>query len=387
MPPEVPREDLIAKIRSDARSHAVVALIGPRQSGKSTLAGQFLRSARGGVLSFDLENPLDLARLEQPLLALESHRGWVVLDEVQRRPDLFPVLRVLADRKRQRFLVLGSASRDLLRQSSETLAGRIVYREVMPFSSREVRDHDRLWLRGGYPRSYLARSSADSLGWRRAYIATYLERDLPSLGIDVPAALLRRFWMMLTHYHGQIFNASEIARSLQISDKTARRYLDILGDTFMLRLLQPWYENIGKRQIKSPKVYFRDSGLLHALLDLDTRSALERHPKLGASWEGFALEEIQRIGGYASEECFFWGIHGEAELDLLVHRGGRRIGYEVKYSDHPRLTPSMKKALELLKLHHLYVVVPRVDEPFRLDPSVTVTSLAHLDTPGRKAPR
>lgn len=383
MAQEVLRSELLAKLAADARNHRVVALIGPRQSGKSTLAAQFLRRVRGRVLSFDLENPLDLARLEQPLLALESHRGWVVIDEVQRRPDLFPVLRVLADRKRQRFLIMGSASRDLLQQASETLAGRIVYREVMPFSSREVADQDRLWLRGGYPRSYLARSAADSLDWRRAYVATYLERDLPALGIDVPAALLRRFWMMLTHYHGQVFNASEIARSLQVSDKTARRYLDILTGTFMLRTLQPWYENIGKRQVKSPKVYFRDTGILHALLDLGTQSALEGHPKLGASWEGFALEEVVRIGGFAGEECFFWGIHGEAELDLLVHRGGKRIGYEVKYSDHPTLTGSMKKALELLKLDHLYVVVPRVDTPFRIHRNVTVTSPVHLGAGGR----
>lgn len=380
MPAEILRRGLIAKIRSDARTHPVVALIGPRQSGKSTLARQVLRDVRGRVLAFDLENPLDLARLDQPLLALEAHRGWVVLDEVQRRPDLFPVLRVLADRRGLRFLILGSASRDLLQQSSESLAGRIVYREVTPFSSAEVEAQQRLWLRGGYPRSYLARSAADSLVWRRAYIATYLERDLPALGIDVPAALLRRFWMMLTHYHGQVFNASDLARSLQISDKTARRYLDILTATFMLRTLQPWHENIGKRQVKSPKVYFRDSGIFHALLDIPTRAALESHPKLGASWEGFALEEIVRRCGVSADECFFWGVHAEAELDLLVHCGGKRIGFEVKYTDRPRLTPSMKKARELLELSHLFVVVPSVDAPFPLDRDVTVTSIAHLET-------
>ncbi len=328
--------------------------------GKTTLARQFLAQQRGPVTYFDLESAEDLALLADPMLALQPLKGLIVIDEVQRRPDLFAPLRVLVDEPKtdRRFLVLGSASPDLMRQTSETLAGRIVYQELEGFSLEDVgpMESAKLWHRGGFPRSFLARSEGDSLRWRNALIRTYLERDIPALGLRLPGATLRRFWTMLAHYHGQIWNASEFARSFGVAHTTVQRYLDLLTGTYMVRQLAAWHENIGKRQIKAPKVYFRDSGLLHALLGPTTPRAIESHPKVGASWEGFALDSVVARLGALPEECYFWAVHSGAELDLLVIRGGVRIGFEFKRTTAPALTRSMHVALEELRLSRLEVV-------------------------------
>lgn len=355
------REDYLTKIKRAFRTNPIVAILGPRQCGKTTLAKMFLDhyQKNSPVTHFDLENPLHLAQLESPLLAMENLKGYIVIDEIQRRPDLFPVLRVLADqKKRRKFLILGSASRDLIKQSSETLAGRIQYVELTPFTYEEVDDFPRLWLRGGFPRSYLAVSHAQSYEWRKSYIRTFLERDIPNLGIHIPPKTLQRFWMMLAHSHGHIFNSSDIGRSLGVAHTTARHYLDILTGTFMIRELSPWFENINKRQVKSPKIYFRDSGIFHSLLGIETREALLFHPKLGASWEGTALEEIIRHHNATPSEAYFWGIHEQAELDLLIVKNGKKLGYEIKFTDAPKLTPSMKAAQALLQLDSLSVIYP-----------------------------
>jgi predicted AAA+ superfamily ATPase len=342
------------------RRSPVVAILGPRQVGKTTLALQVAANRRGPTTHFDLEDPKAVARLGEPMAALEPLRGLVILDEIHRRPDLFPALRVLADRPRAgtRFLVLGSASPALLKQTSESLAGRIAYHPLEGFALDEVGAGplDRLWLRGGYPRAFLARSDAESDAWRRDLIRTYLERDLPDLGVTIPAATLRRFWTMLAHWHGQLWSSSEFARSFGVADTTVRRYLDLLESTFMVRLLLPFHENIGKRQVKSPKVYFVDSGLLHALLGVQTARELQTYPRVGASWEGFVLEQVATRLAARPGECFFWATHTGAELDLLIVRGQRRLGFEIKHTSEPRVTPSMRVALEDLKLERLDVV-------------------------------
>jgi predicted AAA+ superfamily ATPase len=347
------------QVELQMKVHPVCGVLGPRQVGKTTLARQYAeRYTQGPVHFFDLENPFDLARLEEPFTALSPLEGLVIIDEVQNVPDLFPILRVLVDERPRQFLILGSASRDLIHQSSETLAGRIGYIELPPFMLEEVKDFQTLWRRGGFPRSFLSPSEEESMLWRQAYITTFLERDIPNLGFNIPAVQMRRFWMMLSHVHGQIFNASDLGRSLGISDHLTRKYLDILVGTFMMRSLQPWFENISKRQVKAPKIYFRDSGLLHALLGLNSQTAIESHPKLGASWEGFALEETIRLYGARPEECYFWATQAGAELDLLLFQGSKRLGFEFKYADAPRLTPSMKIAFEDLNLDHLTVIYP-----------------------------
>jgi predicted AAA+ superfamily ATPase len=337
----------------------VVALLGARQVGKTTLARQ-IASAEPRSAFFDLERAADLARLADPELALGHLRGIVVLDEVHRRPDLFSALRVLADRPRTpaRFLVLGSAAPELLRQGAESLAGRIAFYELPGFSIVEVgaAATDRLWLRGGFPRSFTARSGAWSAAWRREFLRAFLERDIPQLGIGIPAATLERFWAMLAHYHGQIWNASEFGRSFGVSHHAVRRYLDALAGTFMLRVLRPWFENLGKRQVKSPKVYVRDSGLLHALLDIQDPAHLERHPKVGASWEGFMLDAVVQRLGARSDQCYFWATHTGAELDLLVVNGQQRFGFEFKRTTAPHLTPSMRSAFNDLALTRLDVL-------------------------------
>ena len=372
------RVPLLKNLDAAFRIHPVVALLGPRQCGKTTLARAY--AARKKRFSpenyFDLEDPTDLVRLENPKLALESLKNLIVIDEIQKRPELFPILRVLCDKPRsnQRFLILGSASRDLIHQSSETLAGRIHHTEITPFSTAETHNIPRTWVRGGFPRSYLAKTHAQSYQWRNNYIATYLERDVPQLGFNIPTESLRRFWMMLAHYHGNIFNASELGRSLGTSDTTVRRYLDILVGTFMVRSLTPWFENIGKRQVKAPKIYFRDSGILHNLLGITDQPSLLVHPKLGASWEGFALEEVIRTQKATPEECYFWAIHEQADLDLLIVRNGKRIGYEIKYTDTPRITRSMHQALELLQLHELVVIYPG-DKSFPLATKIRAVAL------------
>ncbi len=342
------------------RIHPVVGIVGARQVGKTTLARLFAEKAGRPVSYFDLENPEDLARLEDPMLALKDLKGLVVIDEIQRIPNLFQVLRVLVDRHRlpARFLVLGSASPDLLRQGSETLAGRIFYHELEGFSLEEVgiKNSTRLWLRGGFPRSYLAGSLAESGEWRRGFIRTFLERDLPQLGITIRSVTLRRFWSMLAHYHGQIWNASEFGRSFGVADTTVRNYLDLLTSALVVRQLAPWYENMSKRQVKAPKIYIADSGLLHTLLGLRTISDLEGHPKVGASWEGFVLEQVIRHLGVTADRCFFWGTHGGAELDLLVIKGNKRFGFEFKRTTTPRITPSMRSALSDLRLQRLDII-------------------------------
>ena len=342
------------------RENPVVALLGARQVGKTTLANDLMRGRRGRATWFDLEDPRDLRRLDEPTLALEPLRGLVVLDEIQNRPELFPILRVLADRSPRpaRFLVLGSASPDLLRQGSETLAGRIAFYELPGFDLDEVGapNWERLWFRGGFPPSYLARSHRQSGEWRTNFIRTFLERDLPRLGISIPARTLMDFWTMVSHYHGQIWNASELGRAFGVAHTTVRRYLDLLSDTFVVRQLQPWTENIGKRVVKSPKVFIADSGILHSLLNLTTPRDLAGHPKVGGSFEGYAIEQVIRRLGARPSECYFWATHSGAELDLLVVRGRRRLGFEFKRTDAPRFSPSMNSALHALGLERIDVV-------------------------------
>jgi predicted AAA+ superfamily ATPase len=338
----------------------VVAILGARQIGKTTLAGEIQRTWKSPCHAFDLERQADLSRLADAELALVGLKGLIVLDEIQRLPNLFPELRVLADRKpiRARFLILGSASPEMLRQGNETLAGRIAYHSLDGFSLGEVgtKNSDKLWLRGGFPRSYLASSHASSLTWRQQFVTTFLERDIPQLGIQVSSATLRRFWTMLAHYHGQVWNASAFSRSFGVADNTVRNYLDILSSAFVVRQLQPWHENIKKRQVKSPKIYLTDSGILHSLLGLRTMADLESHPQLGASWEGFVISQVANQLNVRPEECFFWATHAGAELDLLVTRGQRRWGFEIKRTSAPTVTPSMRTALTDLKLQRLFIV-------------------------------
>ena len=359
-----------------ARSR-VVALIGPRQCGKTTLARQFV--AADSLNYFDLEDPVSLARLDQPMTALRDLHGAVVIDEIQRRPDLFPILRVLCDREPlpARFLILGSASPNLMRQASETLAGRLEMIQMGGFSLPEVWAEAQAthWRRGGFPLSFLAGTEEDSLSWRKNFIQTFLERDLPQMGVAIPASSLYRFWSMLAHYHGQAWNAAEPARALGISESTVRRYLDVLQTVFMMRQLQPWHENLGKRQVKSPKVYFRDTGVLHQLLGIRSELDLLTHPKSGASWEGYVVEEIFKA--VTPDEAYFWGSHNGAELDLMIFKDGRRLGVECKRVDAPRMTPGMRVALADLQLEHLVVIYPG-DYAYPLDDRVTVTPLATI---------
>ncbi len=356
----IPRTDHVAEVRRRLRAFPVVGIVGPRQVGKTTLAAQVAAGLRARVHRFDLEDSRDRDRLTDAMAALEPLRGLVIIDEVQHRPDLFPTLRVLADRPRMpaRFLVLGSASPGLLHQTSESLAGRIAYHELGGLGLAEVGVPrlDRLWLRGGFPRSFLARGDALSVEWRRGLARSYLERDLPLLGSPAVSETMRCFWTMLAHVHGQTLNASELARSFGVSDKTVRTYLDFLASTYMVRILPPWHENLGKRLVRAPKVYFRDSGLLHLLLGIRTLPDLLAHPRCGASWEGFALEEVLRCTRASADEVHFWATHTGAELDLLLVRGKWRLGFEFKRSSSPGLTRSMKSALADLKLSRLYAV-------------------------------
>lgn len=372
------RERYFTELTKSFEVHPVVAILGPRQCGKTTLAKQFVK-AQGHFPSrnyFDLEDPTDLTRLLDPKIALQDLSGLIVIDEIQRIPELFPILRVLVDSNRdhQKYLILGSASQALLRQSSESLAGRIEYLSLPPLSIFETNDINKLWLRGGYPNSYLAKDEESSLRWRNAYIRTFLERDIPNLGIQIASAHLHRFWMMLAHYHGNITNYSEIGKSLNISNKTARHYADILAGTFMIRQLQPWHENISKRQVKSHKIYFRDTGLYHGLLQIKDDNGLHLHPKLGASWEGFALEETIRQYQLAENEVFFWATHGDAELDLFFFHRGKRLGFEFKYSSAPKISRSMQIAIEDLKLDNLTIIYPG-EKSYPLSDKIVVRGL------------
>ena len=362
------------------RAGPVVALLGARQVGKTTLARR-IATHWNTATTFDLEDPRDLARLADPMLALRNLRGLVVLDEIQRRPDLFPALRVLADRKPlpARFLVLGSASPELLQQSAESLAGRIAYYTLPPLHVGEtgIQHLDRLWRRGGFPRAYTARTDDDSATWRRNFIATFLERDLPQLGLRIPAATLRRFWEMLAHVHGQTLNASELGRSLGVADTTIRHYMEALEATFVVRSLRPYHANIGKRQVKAPKVYVADSGLLHSLLGISSQRELERHPKVGASWEGFLLQTVLQLTGARHDQSYFWATHAGAELDLLVIDGSHRVGYEFKRTTAPRVTPSMRAALADLRLRRLSVVHGG-EQSFSLAPRIRAIAAGRL---------
>lgn len=346
------------RLTTALRRSPVTALLGPRQAGKTTLARRIVATRPSTY--FDLESVPDRLRLQNPELVLGPLSGLVVLDEIQAMPELYPVLRVLADRltDQTRFLILGSASSTLVKDASESMAGRVEFIELAGLDLSEVGPEtmESLWLRGGFPRSYLADSDEDSFAWREGFVRTFLERDLPQLGITIPATAMRRFWSMLAHYHGQTWNGAELSRSLGLSAKTVRSYLDILTGAFMLRQLQPWYENLSKRQVRSPKVYFRDSGLLHSLLGLPDRLALLGHPKVGASWEGFAIEQLLTL--LRPGEAYFWATHGGAELDLLFMHRGRRYGIEAKFTEAPVATPSMRIALEDLGLEHLWVVHP-----------------------------
>lgn len=378
-----PRTYEIERLKALVAGHPVVGIIGARQVGKSTLARLLAKQRPGPVTFFDLEDDDDLARLADPMLALKGLRGLVVLDEVQRRPDLFRSLRVLADRPKTpcRFLILGSAAPELLKQSSESLAGRIVYHHLGGFALRDVDagSLNRLWLRGGFPLSFLARTEAASFKWRRAFLRTFIERDLPQLGVRLNSQTLRRFWMMLAHYHGQIWNASEFARSFGVSDMTVRRYLDTLTSALVVRQLPPWHANTGKRQVKAPKVYMIDSGLLHGLLDLPSQADLESHPKLGASWEGFLIDQIVTHLQAEPDEAFFWATHTGAEIDLVIVRGRIRRAFEIKRTSAPAVTPSMRSALADLDLESIDVIHAG-DRTFPMHERIRAVSASRLLT-------
>lgn len=354
----IDRRGIIARLKRALGRSPVVVLTGPRQCGKTTLARVLLSPDSPNC--FDLEEPGSAVRLDEPVTALSSLTGLVVIDEVQRRPDLFPVLRVLADRPDTpaRFLVLGSASGRLLRQSSESLAGRTEPIRIGGFSLSELGEGNtaQLWERGGFPRSFLAGGDEDSVAWRKWFVQTLLEQDFPQWDVRVPAAALRRFWAMLAHYHGQTWNAREPAQAMGVNESTTRRYLDILTDALVVRQLQPWYANLAKRQVKSPKIYIRDSGLLHLLLGIHTPKQLFEHPKVGASWEGFVIEQV--LTAEPHDEAYFWATHQGAEIDLILYRAGALFGVECKRTDSPRLTPSMRIALSDLGLRRIAVIYP-----------------------------
>lgn len=385
----IPRPAHLDQLVRSLADFPVVALLGPRQVGKTTLAGQLAAQWDGPVAHFDLEDPDDQARLADPAFVLRPLTGLVVLDEIQTRPDLFPLLRVLADRPDfpARFLLLGSAAPELLRHTAQTLAGRVAFHELDGLALDELAAAqpatdwlDTRWLRGGFPRSLLAGNLAGSRTWRDAFIRTYLERDLPQLGISLPAITLRRFWTMLAHYHGQTWNGSELARAMGVSDKTVSRYLDILEGTFMAFRLLPWHTNMGKREVKSPKVYLADTGIFHSLLGVGSLDNLLAHPKCGASWEGFMLHEIIRRTGAQRGEAFFWSVHTGAELDLLINREGRRLGFEFKLTRSPAVTPSMRSSRDVLGLDHLYVICHGEGEPWPLAEGITAVPALCLAT-------
>ncbi len=374
----IERIELLRQVEYGLQRNPVTAILGPRQCGKTTLAKEVGR--RENAVYFDLEDPNDQARLANPQLTLEGLRGVVILDEIQRRPELTMLLRVLADRRPLpcRFIVLGSASPDLMRQASDSLAGRIHFVDMSGFTLGEVghERRDQLWLRGGFPQSFLAADDEDSRHWRLNFIRTFLERDMPQFGVQIPAEVLRRFWTMVAHYHGQVWNGSQIGASLGVTHHTTRKYLEILTGAYVVRQLQPWFENLGKRVVKAPKVYVRDSGLLHGLLNIPDLPSLQAHPKLGASWEGFVIEQILSWAG--ERNAWFWGTHAGAELDLLVSAKGKRWGFEVKYQDAPTITKSMRIALNDLKLEKLWVIYPGKTS-YLMDEKIECVSLAQLN--------
>jgi len=368
---------LTNEILSAIKNAPVTAILGPRQCGKTTLSKVVSKKYR--VTVFDLEDPLDFERLTNtPKLTLEPLKDLVIIDEIQRIPELFKLLRVLSDKNEQntKFLILGSASPDLIKNASESLSGRISFIDMSGFTIDEVKidEYTNIWIRGGFPRSFLAEDESASYKWRENFIRTFLERDIPQLGINIPMITLRRFWTMIAHYHGQIWNGSEFARAMGISEPTARRYLDLLSGAYVVRQVPPWFENLKKRQVKSPKIYIRDSGLLHVLLSLDENNILS-HPKAGSSWEGFVIEQIISITG--SRDYYFWATHAGAELDFLLFHKGKRIGFEIKNTDVPKVTKSMLIAKEDLALDLLYVVYPG-QQTFHLNNNITAVSIVDL---------
>jgi predicted AAA+ superfamily ATPase len=371
------RPEYLELLKTAVRRSPITALLGPRQTGKTTLAQMFAENKPATF--FDLESIPDQRRLQNPELVLGNLEGLVILDEIQLMPELFGTLRVLVDRpeQKERFIILGSASPEIIRNASETLAGRIEFVDLNGFDLAEVGSSNwkSLWMRGGFPRSFLADNEAGSLTWREGFIRTFLERDIPQLGIQVPATTMRRFWTMLAHYHAQTWNASELSRAMGLSDKTVHGYLDVLTGAFMVRQLQPWYENMSKRQVRAPKIYLRDSGLLHSLLNIEDMHILLGHPKVGASWEGYVIEQVLQI--IRPSEAYFWGIHNSAELDLLFFHKGKRYGIEVKFSEAPEITRSMQTALHDLDLSYLWVVYPGADT-YQVDKKISVLSLQKI---------
>ncbi len=372
------RNRLTKAINSALQRSPITAILGPRQCGKTTISLEIAAQSSPATI-FDLEDPVNYQQLfSAPKITLESLKGLIIIDEIQRMPELFPILRLLVDRpeSQSRFLILGSASPGLIKNTSETLSGRISFVDMSGFVLDELPDsnYKDLWIRGGFPRSYLAQNNTNSYAWRNDFIRTFLERDIPQLGINLPSAAIRRFWTMLAHYHGQVWNGSELARSLGVSEPTTRRYLDILNGAYVVRQIQPWFENLKKRQVKSPKIYVKDSGILHTLLSLDNELILA-HPKLGSSWEGFVIEQIITITGY--RDFYFWATYSGAELDLLLFHNNKRIGFEIKYTDAPKTTRSMHVAINDLALHKLIIVFPG-DTSYRLSPKITVVGIQDL---------
>ena len=372
------RNRLTKAINSALQRSPITAILGPRQCGKTTISREIAAQSSPTTI-FDLEDPVNYQQLfSAPKITLESLKGLIIIDEIQRMPELFPILRLLVDRpeSQSRFLILGSASPGLIKNTSETLSGRISFVDMSGFVLDELPDsnYKDLWIRGGFPRSYLAQNNTNSYAWRNDFIRTFLERDIPQLGINLPSAAIRRFWTMLAHYHGQVWNGSELARSLGVSEPTTRRYLDILSGAYVVRQIQPWFENLKKRQVKSPKIYVKDSGILHTLLSLDNELILA-HPKLGSSWEGFVIEQIITITGY--RDFYFWATYSGAELDLLLFHNNKRIGFEIKYTDAPKTTRSMHVAINDLALHKLIIVFPG-DTSYRLSPKITVVGIQDL---------
>ena len=373
----IPRPQAYKNITKILELFPVAALLGPRQCGKTTLAR--IIAEKNPSTFFDLENPVDVARLSAPMSVLENIKGLVIIDEIQRKPELFELLRVLADRADNpaKFLILGSASPDMVKGASESLAGRIGFTDLSGFNLWEagVENRDSLWVRGGFPNSFLAPDDNGSMVWRENFIRTFLERDIPQLGISIPSETLRRFWTMIAHYHGRVWNAAQFARSMGTSEITARRYLDILAGAYMVRVLPPWFENLRKRQVKAPKIYIRDSGIFHALLQLENLSDIQGHPMLGSSWESFALEHV--VGAFNNRDIYFWATHAGAELDLLVMSKGKRYGFEFKYADAPGTTRSMRTAINDLSLEHLWVVYPGKEE-YALDETISVIPVSGI---------
>ena len=370
---EIIRKQELSILNKRFKNMPILGILGPRQCGKTTLAKQFCSQiSKKTIHTFDLENPNDSSALSNPMAALEDLKGYVIIDEIQRMPNLFPILRVLADKnKNTKYLILGSASPSILKNSSESLAGRISYLHLSGLNTYHIKptQMQRLWIRGGFPRSFLAQKETESFQWRQDFISTFLERDIPSLGFKIPSQMIRRFWIMIAHYHGQIFNASELGKSLGISDHTAKKYLDILTQTYLIRQLSPWINNTKKRLVKTPKIFFKDTGLLHALLQLKSKKDVLCHPKLGASWEGFALEQFILKKNLRDEEVFFWSIHSSAEIDLVYLENGRMNGVEIKYTDTPKITPSMKIAIKDLNLKKIDIIYPG-NKAFKLSSNI-----------------